>query len=187
MKSNELRCLEQLVKPLILKQMWCDESYAAVARYGSKEWYKCNIGKKGFVVLRFVCKCCSGTRCSWLRWLCELALPVIAQHRQLQGVCQGEALEGIGQCGLVLQAPVEVVGRATVCSSHSSGGLSAVKGKGVAVFPFGIRSNKLVGLGKLKSLPYRKIFIILMWIAYDSKPTFIKASEPIFQVWNFCF
>lgn len=77
---------------------------------------------------------------------------------------------------------MEVVGSATVCSSHSSGGLSAVKGKGVAVFPFGIRSNKLVALGKLKSLPYRKIFIILMWIAYDSKPTFIKPSEPIFQV-----
>lgn len=90
-------------------------------------------------------------------------------------------LEGIGQPGLVLQDSVEVVGRATACSSHSSGGLSAAKGMGVAVFPFGIRSNKLVGLGKLKSFPYRKIFIILMWIAYDSKPTFIKPSEPIFQ------
>lgn len=65
-KRKELRCLEQLVKPLILKQMWCDESYAAVARYSSKEWYKSSIGKKGFVVLCFVCKCCSGTRCSWL-------------------------------------------------------------------------------------------------------------------------
>lgn len=76
---------------------------------------------------------------------------------------------------------MEVVGRATACSSHSSGGLSAVKGMGVAVFPFGIRSNKLVGLGQFKSLPYRKILIILMWIAYDSKPTFIKPSQPIFQ------
>lgn len=162
--------------------MWCDESYAAVARYGSRECYKSSLGKKGFVVLCFVCKSCFGTRCSWLWLLRELALPVIAQQRQLQGVCQDEALEDIGQRGLVLQDSMEVVGRATACSSHSSGGLSAAKGMGVAVFPFGIRSNKLVGLGKLKSLPYRKIFIILMWIAYDSKPTFIKPSQPIFQV-----
>ena len=91
-------------------------------------------------------------------------------------------LEDIGQRGLVLQDSMEVVGRATAYSSHSSGGLSAAKSMGVAVFPSGITSNKLVGLGKLKSLPYRKIFIILMWIAYDSKPTFIKPSEPIFQV-----
>ena len=167
--------------------MWCDELYAAVARYGSKAWYKSSIGKKGFVVLCFVCKRCSGTRCSWLWWLRELALPVIAQQRQLQGVCQDKVLEDIGQRGLVLQDSMEVVGRATAYSSHSSGGLSAAKGMGVAVFPSGITSNKLVGLGKLKSLPYRKIFIILMWIAYDSKPTFIKPSEPIFQVWNFCF
>lgn len=62
-------------------------------------------------------------------------------------------LEDIGHCGLVLQDLMEVVGRATACSSHSSGGLSAVKGMGVAVFPFGIRRNKLIGLGKLKSLP----------------------------------
>lgn len=82
---------------------------------------------------------------------------------------------------MVPQDLMEAVGRATACSSHSSGGLSAVKGMGVAVFPFGIRSNKLVELGKLKSLPYRKIFIILMWIAYDSTPTFIKPGEPIFQ------
>lgn len=77
---------------------------------------------------------------------------------------------------------MEVVGRAAAWSSHSSSGLSAAKGMGVAVFPFGIKSNKLVGLGQLKSLPYRKIFIILMRIAYDSKPTFIKPSELIFQV-----
>lgn len=162
--------------------MWCDESHAAVARYGSKEWYKSSIGKKGFV-----CKCCSGTRCSWLQWLHELALPAISQQRQLQGVCQDDVLENMGWHGVVLQDSMKVVGRAIACSSHSSGGLSAAKGMGVAVFPFGIRSNKLVGLGKLKSLPYRKIFIILMWIAYDSKPTFIKPSEPIFQVWSFFF
>lgn len=147
-----------------------------------KEWYKSSIGKKGFVVFYFVCKCCSGTRCSWLWWLHELALPVMPQQRQL---CQDEMLEDIGQHGLVQQDLMEVVGRVAVCSSHSSGGLSEAKGMGVAVFPFGIRSNKLVGLGQLKSLPYRKIFIILMWIAYDSKSTFIKLNEPIFQVWNF--
>lgn len=174
-------------KPLILKQMWFNESYAAVARYGSKEWYKSCIGKKGFVVLCFVCKFCSGTRCSWLQWLRELALPVIAQQRQLQGVCQDKVLEDIGQHGLVLQDLMEVVGRATTCSSHSSGGLSAATGMDVAVFHFGLRSNKLVGLGKPKSLLYRKKFIILMWIAYDSKPAFTKPSEPILQVWNFCF
>lgn len=101
------------------------------------------------------------------------------QQRQL---CQDEVLEDIGQRGLVLQDLMEVVGRAAVCFSHSSGGLSEAKGMGVAVFPVGIRSNKLVRLGKLKSVPYRKIFIILVWIAYDSKATFIKLSEPIFQV-----
>lgn len=84
-------------------------------------------------------------------------------------------------------APGFNVRRATLCSSHSSGGLSAVKGMGVAVLPFGIRSNKLVGLGKLKSLPYRKIFIILMCVAYDSKTTFIKPSEPYFKSEIFAF
>lgn len=101
---------------------------------------------------------------------------------QQRHLCQDEVLEDIGQCGLVQQDLMEVVGRAAACSSHSSSSLSEAKGMGVAVFPFGIRSNKLVGLGQLKSLPYRKIFIILMCIAYDSKPTFIKLSELIFQV-----
>lgn len=47
---------------------------------------------------------------------------------------------------------------------------------GVAVFPLGIRSNKSAGLGKLKFLPYRKVCIILVCIAYDSKSNLPKTQ-----------
>lgn len=100
----------------------------------------------------------------------------MARWRHPKGVCQEAVLRDTGQRGLVLQDLMRAGRRAAPCSSHSCSGLSAAKGMGVAAFPVGIRSSKSVGLGKLKSLPYRKIFISVVCIVYESKTNLHKTQ-----------